>query len=206
MNRGTPSDVLAYWFGDASHDPVLAKQKSKLWYGSNLKVDQFIRDQFGELMALAEADELQDWASSAMGSLALVVLLDQFSRNIYRRSSNAYKNDPRAIIIAANCINNNQHLSLSPIERAFLYHPFQHAESQVLQDQSVRLFTALETFVKNRHDAWLPQISSFANHARRSRETVMKFGRYPHRNKVLARQNTPAEEEYLNRDRRQFGQ
>ena len=192
-----PSAVLTYWIGDAAKNPAAAKARAKLWYRSSAKVDAALTTQFGEILHLAEQQALPHWQTSVQGQLALIILLDQFSRNIYRGTAHAFANDDQALAIASQLILANQHLSLTPIEQVFVYHPFEHAEDLATQQQSVQLFQRL---LNNAPTAWHHQLRGFFHHAQEHHDIVATYGRFPHRNGILGRESSAAENEYLNSD------
>ncbi|HIG44569.1 MAG: DUF924 family protein [bacterium] len=196
-------ELLQFWIGPASTDPIESSKRTKLWYGSNPATDNKIRLLFSETLKRAERGELTDWANTDQGSLALIILLDQFSRHIYRGSADAFANDNRALEVARTAIDKRRDQRLSLIERAFMYHPFHHAESLPCQNQCVTLFENLESVAPR---ASARQISSFANSARGHREIIRRFGRFPHRNDVLRRESSSDEIAYLKRDGKGFGQ
>ena len=152
---------------------------------------------------MAEQNQLNHWSNEAQGSLALVILLDQFSRNIYRSTHQAFQNDARALNTAVSAVDKSQDLELSLVQRVFLYLPFEHAESMTAQDRSVELFSQLE---QSAPEAWASQMKSFADHARGHWGIVNQFGRYPHRNRTLGRESSSAEQKYLDKVGKQFGQ
>ena len=196
-------DVIDYWLGEAQRDPSTAKARSKLWYRVSSQTDNQIRDRFGKILELAEQSKLNDWLDSPEGHLAMVILLDQFTRNINRGSSDAWKNDAMALNIATSCIDKGDHLSLSYFGRVFLYHPFHHAESIAAQERAVDLFDEL-------HDEappeWQTSLKGFAEFSRGHRDIVSRFGRFPHRNKTLGRQSTLKEAQYLEENSKKYDQ
>jgi len=194
--------VHSFWIGDAAHDPVAAGAKTKLWFLSSKQADDDIKERFGHLLQQAENGQLDDWISGPGTALALIILLDQFSRNLYRGTARAFSNDPAALDIAEKLVDSGQHLTLKPIERVFLYLPFEHSESIESQARSVLLFQSL---TNEAEEIWQPQLQSFTDHAIEHQTIILKFGRFPHRNKVLDRVNTAAEEVYL-QDAKTFGQ
>lgn len=203
MKNQRAQDIVDFWIGPAAKDPEAAKARVKLWYQSTPETDEKIREQFGDDLARAERGELDFWQSSPEGSLALVILLDQFSRNLYRGTARAFSNDAHALRIAGEAIAAEQHEALPWMGRAFLYHPFHHAESLAHQDLSVALFEALYESVE---PPWQDQVGGFLEYAREHREVVRRFGRFPHRNRVLGRENTPEEQEYLDAGANSYGQ
>ncbi len=178
---GAPWDpVLDYWFVEI--------EPQKQWNGGPA-IDAEIEQRFGHLVEAASKGELRSWNSAGRGQLALVILLDQFSRNIYRGTPRAFANDARARAIAADMVIKGIDLRLTPNERAFIYMPFQHAESLAFQDQSVALFAKLA--------AEEPSLAGHLRYAQGHRSQIVRFGRFPHRNAILARASTPEEEAYL---------
>lgn len=160
----------------------------KAWFAVDPAFDEALRREFGDLHASALLGELDGWQGSAVGSLGLVLLLDQLSRNLNRGSVRAYAGDDRAMAVAEAAIERGFDLAIDSDMRPFLYLPFQHAEDLVSQDRSVRLTEALSV-VTGRDDSprW----------ARHHRDIVARFGRFPHRNAILGRESTPEEIRYL---------
>lgn len=197
------SNVLTYWIGDAKSDAAKSKGRSKLWYGSTPDADTEIRTQFGELLNQAEAGKFDLELHVLENRIAIVILLDQLSRNIYRGTAAAFQNDAKSLDIAKLTIDDQSYLDLSYIERVFLYHPLEHSESLQDQQTCVKLFEQLLTEVP---DIWREQIQSFTNYAYIHLNIIEKFGRFPHRNIILSRENTPEETEFLDKDSRRFGQ
>jgi len=195
-------EVLSYWIGQAADDAAIAGSKTKLWFMSSPAADDKLRELFGELLKVAEQGKLESWATDPRGSLALVILLDQFSRNLYRGTAKAFANDAAALDLSRKLVENGQHRDLKTIERVFLYLPFEHAESAELQQQSVELFQAL---IKDSEPKWHPQLEAFTDHAIEHQNIIIRFGRFPHRNAVLGRTNTVEEKLYLE-SAKTFGQ
>lgn len=167
--------VLAFWF-----DELEPKQH----FIQSAALDCQIRERFIDLHQAAVACELWLWRTSAKGRLAEVIVLDQFSRNIYRNQVQAFKGDELALCLAQEAISLGLDQVLEPFMRSFLYMPFMHSESKVIQTQSVRLFEA-------------PGMETNLNFALRHREIVDRFGRYPHRNEALGRESTAEELAFL---------
>lgn len=172
--RTSPEDVLDYWFSE----PMETR-----WFGPSAEIDSEIAQRFGDLHRRAAAGLLDDWAGQPRGALALVILLDQFSRNLHRGRPEAYANDEKAVRIARAAIAQGFDGMLEGWERAFLYMPFMHSEHLEDQEDSVRLFTA----------AGLDNAAYALHH----RDLVRRFGRFPHRNAILGRASTPEETAYL---------
>lgn len=203
MSADRANDIIDFWIGPAADDPAAVEGRSKLWYQSTPGADDELRDRFGEDLSRAERGELDDWCNTAHGTLALVILLDQFSRNLHRGTADAFANDDTAAEIAEAAISSGLHLRMSWIGRVFLYHPFEHSERLARQERSVVLFTELADAAP---DEWMLHIENFLKYAIEHRDVVRRFGRFPHRNKVLARHNTAEEQAYLDAGSRRYGQ
>jgi uncharacterized protein (DUF924 family) len=176
----TPSDLLDFWFeSDAS-------ERRKKWFEKNADFDASCAH-FTAAIRDARFGAYDHWAFSPKGGLALIVLLDQLSRNIFRGSAEAFAADPHARDIARGMIANGFDTTLTPVERMFVYLPFEHAETIEDQDESVRLFETLRDALG----------AETINYAYRHRDVVRRFGRFPHRNAALGRVNTPEETDYL---------
>lgn len=199
----TAIDVIDFWIGAAANDPAEAKARGKLWYQSTPQADEDLRHRFGDTLAAAERGELDSWTDSASGSLALVILLDQFSRNLYRGTGKAFANDTAALATAKQVIDSEADKTLPWIGRAFLYHPFEHSESLDEQRRSVALFTQL---VEDAPSPWKPQMQGFLDYAIEHCGVIEKFGRFPHRNSVLGRKTTQQEQDYLDGGASRYGQ
>jgi uncharacterized protein (DUF924 family) len=177
--------VLAFWFDPANHDE---------WYASRPEFDAVIRERFAPYVALAETGGLMDWPATPDGWLALLIVLDQFPRNLYRRDPRAWAQDLRAQQLALSGIEEGFDRQLPAIQRVFAYMPLEHAEDRGLQRRCVALFEALLCDVppdqRSRYDGFL-------DYARRHEAVIARFGRFPHRNAVLGRISTPEEQAYL---------
>lgn len=192
--------VLDYWLGDAALSPEHAKRRKKLWYRSNPDTDNEIRTNFSALYEQGIRGDLSEWRKTADGSLALVILLDQFSRHLHRAEPGAFAQDRLALEIAESCPHPD---SLPLIAQAFLYHPYQHSEQLDVQKRSLKLFKAL---AETCDLLWQPMMENFYHHAKEHHDIVARFGRFPHRNKILGRDNTEEELAYLAQNPRSFGQ
>jgi len=186
--------ILHYWFGGATDDAEIVREKSALWWKQDSKVDAEIRRRF-EMMLNAEIkNEFASWSSSPRGQLARILLCDQFPRNMYRDSPRAFDYDERARKLAREAIDAGQDKKLRPVERVFLYLPFEHSETVDDQTLSLRLYTALVADVP---ETDRPTYQKFLEYARKHKEIIDRFGRFPHRNAILGRQSTAAEAEFL---------
>ncbi|MFT4631281.1 MAG: hypothetical protein ACI8PP_000694 [Candidatus Pseudothioglobus sp.] len=186
--------ILKFWIGTAALDSEAAKNRSKRWYTSSADDDEAMSVQFGATLKQAERGALADWQKTPQGRLALVILLDQMSRNIYRGTAQAYANDAHALDLASQMVDAGEHLQLTNIEQVFLFHPFEHAESLAAQQRSVQLFTEL---LSRATADWHQQLQRFLDFAIIHHNIIATYGRFPHRNSVLERQSTAAESDYL---------
>jgi uncharacterized protein (DUF924 family) len=179
-------DVLDVWFSDG---PDSARP---VWFRRDDAFDAELRSRFAALLDPAREGELDDWAGTPDGALALLLLLDQLPRNLHRGTSRAFAADAHARRIARHAVmDRHLDLHLTPTQRVFLYLPFEHAEDRAAQDLSVALFEGLRD-----HPVHAAPDGSIA-YAWRHRDVICRFGRFPHRNAVLGRASTPAEEAYL---------
>jgi len=211
MKRSLPTStikadtVLSYWLGDASTNPDKAREKKRLWYPSQKNqsqqtTDLAITDRFGVLFKDASAERLNLWRQHPRSTLALVIVLDQFSRHIHRGTPRAFQQDPLALEISAEL---TDHQGLSLLDRAFLYHPYKHVESLGAQAASVQLFKGL---LSEADESWQPMMSSFYRSACQHQDIIKAYGRFPHRNEILDRENTQAEQKFLASNGSTFGQ
>lgn len=199
----TVSDIIEFWIGDAAHDAVAAKQRTKLWYQSTAELDATLEARFGEHLKRAVQGELDDWMAHAEGSLALVILLDQFSRNICRGTADAFAGDSHAQVVTRHALDAGFDRELSIIGRVFLLHPLHHAEDLASHDNCVRHYEALRAEAPAE---WHELLDNFLFHAREHRDVIERFGRFPHRNAVLGRISTEEEQTYLDSGARRYGQ
>lgn len=199
----TASDIIEFWIGDAARDAAAAKQRTKLWYQSTAELDAELDTRFGEHLARAARGELDDWMQHAESSLALVILLDQFSRNIHRGTAAAFANDMRAQHVTRKALAAGFDRQLSMIGRVFLLHPLHHAEDLASHADCVRHYEAMRAEAPAE---WHELLDDFLFHAREHRDVIERFGRFPHRNAVLGRTSTEEEQAYLDSGARRYGQ
>lgn len=179
-------DVLDFWFGPS--DVPEFGTYSEAWFTKNPDFDAAIRARFEVVWRSALTDALDGWRDHRRSCLALAVVLDQFPRNMFRGSSTMYASDERARSVSRHALARGYDLGLRTVERWFFYLPMEHSETLAEQDLSVRLFEGLA------HD---PRYDSSIESAHRHREIVARFGRFPHRNEILARASTAAEAAFL---------
>lgn len=188
------AEVRDFWFGDEDSDAAVAKAQSVLWWEKNAAIDAQMRDRFQPLVDTVTAGAQRDWLSAPHSALALILVADQFPRNIHRDTAQAFALDSLAREFSRAVIDAGFDRALRPIERVFCYLPFEHSEAIADQARSVELFTALreEAAAENRK-----LFAGYLDFAVRHREVVRRFGRFPHRNRILGRTSTAEEIEFL---------
>ena len=186
--------VLDFWFGDKGDDAEVAARQSGLWWGKNTDTDRHIKAQFeADLLALV-AGQREHWLTTPQGWLAAIIVLDQFTRNMYRDSGRAFAQDALALELCSAGIEQGIDQQLRPIERVFFYLPLEHAESMAMQNLSVAGFEALRDTVIDEHKKLF---AGFVDFAEKHRVIIERFGRYPHRNTILGRESTEEELTFL---------
>lgn len=190
----TPDEILNFWFGPASDNLTVAQRQSKLWWSKNEEIDATIRERFEPQLESMATRRNSNSPESAQDRLAKIVLLDQFPRNMYRGTAAAFAHDLVAQHLAMSALTAGDEEQLRPIERIFLYMPFEHAEEPALQDLSVRRFEKLLSDAKAKE---LNLFKGYADFAIRHRDIIDRFGRFPHRNQMLGRQSTEEEIQFL---------
>lgn len=195
--------ILSFWFGLSRTDPSAVPERLQRWFGVDAEFDAQIRRQFGELHTAAAAGELSEWEQTPRGTLALILLLDQFSRNLFRGTPEAFAEDAVAQRLCLEGIGRGHHEILAPMEQGFFYMPLQHAEHLHLQEQSVRCYRSL---LQESAPEWRPHIQHMLDYAIEHRDIIQRFGRFPHRNAILGRQSTPEEEAFLEAGAADYGQ
>ncbi len=186
--------VLDYWFGDAVDSAQVAEQQAALWWGKSEDTDREIRERFETLLQVMVNGGNRFWLQFAESRLAAIVVLDQFSRNIYRDSPTAFSSDRLALNWSLSGIESGLDKQLRPIERVFFYLPLEHAEDPHIQARSVFLFKQLLSQVDDKQKE---AFANFLDYAERHAAVIEQFGRFPHRNKILGRESTAAELAYL---------
>jgi uncharacterized protein (DUF924 family) len=189
-----PEAILLDWFGTVGEDGNVDPARRARWWRPDAAEDARLRAAYGETLAQAATGALDAWAATPRGALALIVLLDQCSRQIHRGSAEAFATDGRALALAAKGVEAGMDRALRPIERAFFYMPFMHAEDLAAQTRGVALFEALEVEAP---PALRDVAREFACYARAHRDVIARFGRFPHRNATLGRTSTPEETVFL---------
>jgi uncharacterized protein (DUF924 family) len=197
-----PDDVLTFWFADALSSGAALRRQHQLWFRQSAAFDREIAARFALLPDAAVQGALDHWRERAASALALVLVLDQFPRHLYRNTARAFAYDAEALVTAELAVGAGYDTALHPLHAAFLYMPFQHAEDADVQGRSVRLYAAL----RERAPAGLAtEFESFLSYARRHRAVIAQFGRFPHRNAPSGRESTPQEAAYLEGGGETFG-
>ena len=190
------AEILTYWLGAAAPTDADALTRQSLWFTKSADTDAEIRARFGPLVEEALSGTLDGWAESARGRLALILLLDQFTRNLFRGTPKSFAGDSQALQLALDGIlaGHDTDPAIPSVARIFCYLPLEHAEDGPLQAQSVAAFAKL-------HELAAPALRSFfagtLDYALKHQDVITRFGRFPHRNAILARPSTPQEQEYL---------
>ena len=196
--------VVDFWLGVDPNDEAALEQRWLCWFRSDAAFDREIAERFGGLVADAAAGRLAPWAATSVGRLALILLLDQFPRSLFRGTRAAFAHDDLALALTREGIALGADRELPPLARVFFYMPLQHAESPEVQQESVRVFDEL-----SREPAPAPVkklLAEAAEYARLHAAIVARFGRFPHRNRPLGRESTAAELAYLDDGGPTFGQ
>lgn len=167
--------IIQFWFNEID---------KSLWFKKDANFDQLIRSRFIEVYHSATQSELFHWRKSAEGCLAEIILLDQFSRNLFRESAAAFSQDSLALCLAQSAIEKEFDQQLSVTQRSFMYMPFMHSESLIIHDEAMKLFS--QEGLDNNLDFEI-----------RHRDIILEFGRYPHRNELLGRKSSDAELTFL---------
>jgi len=195
--------ILAFWFKEQELSAPQIDRRMDIWFGEDQAFDHEIQEEFAADVDKASAGKLDHWAQESRGRLALILLLDQFRRNIHRGTAKAYETDKIALKLCVEGAMEKKDKGLTPIQRAFFYMPLQHTESRKVQAKSVAIYNKLAEAVSPTYQETFLTIAQFAE---LHHDIVDRFGRFPHRNKLMERENTPEEDEYLAGDSPDFGQ
>jgi uncharacterized protein (DUF924 family) len=193
-----PHDILDFWFGTGPWTKARLDERTRFWFSAGKedqpRIDEEIRTRLEPLLERAARGEFAGWASTPKRRLALILLFDQVPRNCYRGTAAAFAFDKEALQLAAEGLQLAADAALDPIERIFFYLPLEHAESLEAQDAAIAAFARLVAEAP-------PELRDYcaytAEYAKKHRDVIVKFGRFPHRNAMLGRRSTPEEEAWL---------
>ena len=203
MSTETISKIVAFWLGSSLENPEAAFSRKDWWYKGGRPVDEDIRARFGNLVPQACARQLMAWQTTPDGARALILLLDQFTRNLYRNMPQAYGGDACALEVLTQAIDKKLDTTLPPVSRIWFYHPFHHAEDVEYQDRGLGLLNEIR---QEAPAEWQPYVEQSIKGWTRHRNIVARFGRFPHRNAVLSRNSTDEELNFLKTNSEAFGQ
>jgi uncharacterized protein (DUF924 family) len=203
MKEALARKIREFWFGETLADPTRIPDRIPFWFGRDPARDKAMRRDWETTVNDARSGRLDAMGETAGGRLALILLLDQFTRNIYRGTPQAFEKDGRARYLMRDGMSRLMDLELSPIERCFFYMPLQHSESLDDQEMGVARYSQLVTEVAS---DYREIFENFLHHAQQHRDVVARFGRFPHRNSILNRLNTREERTYLAGNAPSFGQ
>jgi uncharacterized protein (DUF924 family) len=195
--------ILSFWFKEQELSAPQIDHRMDMWFGEDPVFDHEVEKEFGDDVNAACAGRLDHWAAEPHGRLALILLIDQFRRNIYRNSAKAFSKDKLALKLCVEGAMEKKDRSLTPIQRVFFYMPLQHAESRKVQAKSVELYNRLAEVVTLTYRETFLTVAQFAE---LHKDIIDQFGRFPHRNTLLDRENTAEEAKYLAGDSPDFGQ
>lgn len=188
-------EVLDFWFGKPDTEGY-GKSRQE-WFTKDLEFDRICRSYFLPLYQQAAAGNLYSWKETSLGCLALIILLDQFPRNMFRGQPQAFATDPQALGYAEYAVNQGYDRCLLPVQRWFIYLPFEHSENLAHQQRCIELMLSLK-------DEPETQKTKVLEYAYRHFEVIQRFGRFPHRNEILGRPSTPKEIEFLKQPNSSF--
>ncbi len=188
MVKKVLTDIHSYWFGELRAPGDIPKEQMELWFTVKPETDAHIRDTYGKYLEAAKSTEWDLANLSRMEQVGLVVLLDQFPRNMFRGTSRAFAADPLALDAARHVLAQGYDRGYLPVERLFAYLPFEHSEALEDQLRACELMQPLEQF---------PETAGVYRYALAHRDIIQRFGRFPHRNAALGRTTTPEEQAFL---------
>ena len=203
MDQLRIEEILTFWFQEQKLSAPRIDSRMDIWFGEDPVFDHEVEKAFGTDVDAASDGKLDHWTHNPLGRLALILLLDQFRRNIYRGTSDAFAKDKAALKLCVEGAMAKADQSLSPIQRVFFYMPLQHSESRRVQAKSIKIYDRLAEAVSPTYAETFATIAQFAE---LHHDIIELFGRFPHRNKLLGRGNTPQEDEYLSGESPAFDQ
>ncbi|MFZ6846345.1 DUF924 family protein [Undibacterium sp. RuTC16W] len=190
----TPLSIKTFWFGDQTDDALTAASQAKLWWSKNPDIDQLMIQRFAMVTEQAADGALDAWKATPDACLSLILVCDQFPRNMFRATPRSFAYDALARHVCRDGLAQGFDQQLRLIERIFFYLPLEHSESMEDQDQSVSLFRALLAAATAQQKSLF---EGYVTYAVRHRDVIARFGRFPHRNQILGRVSTPEELQFL---------
>lgn len=190
------ANILSFWFGNISRPDSLPIEKISIWGSDSLEIDHQIMNNFGQEVINAQKGEYNSWRNTPRGRLALILLLDQFPRRIYRNQPRSFMFDRMARALVLEGIQKGDDKQLFPIERAFFYLPLEHSEDLGMQNLSVASYQQL---LAESPEVLKHQMQDFLRFAMMHQQQIARYGRFPHRNMILNRESTPEETQFLMR-------
>jgi uncharacterized protein (DUF924 family) len=195
--------ILSFWFKEQELSAPQIDHRMEMWFSEDPVFDHEVEKEFADDVSAACEGNLDHWAAEPRGRLALIILIDQFRRNIYRNTAEAFSKDKLALKLCVEGAMEKKDAGLTPIQRVFFYMPLQHAESGKVQAKSLALYNRLAEIVSPTYRETFLTVAQFAE---LHKDIIDQFGRFPHRNKLLNREDTEQEAEYLAGDIPDFGQ
>lgn len=186
--------VLRFWFGDDDIVEATALGRFDLWFGKSPETDGVVKEKFLESVERAGRGEYDSWQMTSKGCLALIVLLDQFPRNIFRDTPRMFEYDEKVLASCLGGLQTGVDKDLNPFEKLFFYMPMEHSEKIECQELSLKYF---EKLLDESPEDFKQTFKTVYDYAVRHHEIIRKFGRFPHRNKILGRESTDEEVEFL---------
>lgn len=194
--------VVTHWFGESLTNPAALRQKYKLWFNPSKADDEKVKARFGSRIQPV-ADATPQILSSARDGLAAVIMLDQFPRQVYRGTRQAFAYDKHAFACLSYSLDRQWHNELHPLKATFLFMPCMHTETLAQQELGVQLYTDL---LKRTPSDFVHSVQQSLDFAKEHRDIISRFGRFPHRNEALGRRNTEEEANYLRNGANRYGQ
>ena len=194
MSTPQIQNVLDFWFATRALDEPTIDSRMERWFDDDDEFNAELAERFAELVESALSDELDEWAATPPGRLALILLLEQFPRRIYKGQDKAFRGDRKALRLCEEGVATDAYRKLTAIEQMFFFMPLQRAESIKVQQTSVKVFNSLASRVSATMRDTFETVAQFAE---LRRDIIQEFGRFPHRNAPLGRKNTGEENNYL---------
>jgi uncharacterized protein (DUF924 family) len=194
MIPATPDSLLRAWFGEDLDTPEVVAERSRLWFSGDPSFDDLIFEHFSSFPERAIRGDFVSWRGAPRSTLALVIVLDQLPRNLFRETPRAFAYDSAAVELSRWILAQGLDAQLHPVEAVFAYLPLEHSEDLTLQVECVARFRAL---VERAPEALRSHFESYLSYAERHRQVIERLGRFPHRNHILGRASTPEEIRYL---------